>query len=65
MDCATMRSEVMGDFQEPYGAILGINSPKVGDLCCSLRAASATYSVDTYGVEIRPLLVATIQRLPQ
>jgi hypothetical protein len=22
MDCATMRSEVIGDFHEPYGAVL-------------------------------------------
>ena len=22
MDCATMRSDVIGDFQEPYGAVL-------------------------------------------
>src|SRR5438132_8894831 len=24
MDCATMRSDVIGDFQEPYGAVLGM-----------------------------------------
>jgi hypothetical protein len=23
MDCAAMRSEVTGDFQEPYGAVFG------------------------------------------
>ena len=25
MDCAAMRSEVSGDFHEPYGAVLGVN----------------------------------------
>jgi hypothetical protein len=23
MDCATMRSDVIGDLQEPYGAVFG------------------------------------------
>jgi hypothetical protein len=32
MDCAAMRSVVIGDFQEPYGAVLGRHCYSPGSL---------------------------------
>jgi hypothetical protein len=33
MDCATIRSDVIGDFQEPYGAVLA----EVVDMALALQ----------------------------
>jgi len=43
MDCATIRSEVIGDFQEPYGAVL-VEGDDMAEVPFQLRPKSGAHA---------------------